>query len=133
MTTEEITMSGTTVDYNKPFRFHVSHFKRRQQKILFFLTTKKVVNVLKEDIPVMPESLIPSGSNNNGKSPMDLDASDPTEKEKHDEKVKQANIDIIFWKDNGYLCKNYILNGLRDDLYDYYRTSNTTRQVWDGL
>ena len=43
---------------------------------------------------------------------------DPTEKEKHAEKVKQAIIDIALWKDNDYLCKNYILNVLEDDLYE---------------
>ena len=42
MTTNEITVSGTAFDFNKPFKFHGSHFKRWQTKMLFFLTTKKL-------------------------------------------------------------------------------------------
>jgi len=41
MSTNEITVSGTANDFNKPFKFHRSHFKRWQTKMLFFLTTKK--------------------------------------------------------------------------------------------
>ena len=35
MTTEEITVSETAVDFNKPYKFHGSHFKCWQQKMLF--------------------------------------------------------------------------------------------------
>ncbi|KEH39347.1 transmembrane protein, putative [Medicago truncatula] len=64
-------------DFNKPFLFTGSHFKRWQQKMLFFLTTKKVAYVLKEAMPVAPTSSTPAGANNNvaafayGKSPPD--------------------------------------------------------------
>jgi hypothetical protein len=51
--------------------------------------------------------------------------SDPTEKEKHAEKVKQAIIDIVLRKDNDYLCKNYILNVLGDDLYGKHCKKST--------
>jgi len=57
MTTEEIIRSGYSVpDYNKPFWFEGNHFKRWQQKMQFFLTTKKVVNVLKDLIPAVLET-----------------------------------------------------------------------------
>jgi len=102
MTTNEITVSGTTVDFNKPFKFHGSHFKRWQTKMLFFLTTKKVANVLKEDIPVMPVLSIPTASTSGGVTAMDTDASDPTRKAElerlvaeHAKKVKQTNIEIL--------------------------------------
>ncbi|CAL1411438.1 unnamed protein product [Linum trigynum] len=37
-------------------------------------------------------------------------------------------------KEEDFLCKNYILNGLSDDLYDYYADQkNTTMMVWDAL
>jgi hypothetical protein len=124
----------SAVDYNKPFKFHGSHFKRWQQKMLFFLTMKKVAYVLKDDIYVIPTSSIPTESNNNGMAPMDTDKSNPAEKEKHivehAEKVKQANINIALWKDNDYLCKNFILNGLGDNLYEIY---DTVKYVWDTL
>ena len=29
--------------------------------------------------------------------------------------------------------KKHILNGLADDLYDYYNNCNTTKQVWETL
>lgn len=68
---------------------------------------------------------------------MDTYTFDPIEKEKddveHAEKVTHAKIDISLWKDNNYLCKNYILNGLGDDLYDLYRLYDTTKHVWDAL
>jgi len=57
MTTEEFIGSGYSVpDYNKPFRFEGNHFERWQQKMQFFLTTKKVVNVLRDPIPVVLET-----------------------------------------------------------------------------
>ncbi|CAJ2678824.1 unnamed protein product [Trifolium pratense] len=37
------------------------------------------------------------------------------------------------WISHDYVCKNYIINGLEDDLYDYYRTYSTARDVWEAL
>lgn len=31
------------------------------------------------------------------------------------------------------LCKNFILNGLTDNLYDYYSTMKIAKEVWDAL
>ncbi|XP_073219448.1 uncharacterized protein [Cicer arietinum] len=57
MFTDEIIGTGSSAsDYNKPFQFEGSHFKQWQQKMLFFLTTKKLANVLKDEIPVVPET-----------------------------------------------------------------------------
>lgn len=82
MTTEEIIASGLAVNFNKLFRFQGSHFKRRQRKTVFFLTTKKFANVFKEDIDVMKMSSTHPELNNNGKPPMESDVYDPDEKEK---------------------------------------------------
>ncbi|CAJ2637004.1 unnamed protein product [Trifolium pratense] len=49
------------------------------------------------------------------------------------EKALQLEIDRQLWIDNDYVCKNYIINGLEDDLYDYYRTYNTASDVWEAL
>ena len=34
---------------------------------------------------------------------------------------------------NDYLCKGYITNGLCDDLYDYYSTYKSAKDVWEAL
>lgn len=44
---------------------------------------------------------------------------------------KQKAIDK--WIDNDFDCKNYILNALSDDLYEYYSTFETAKDVWDAL
>lgn len=103
MTTEKIIVSETYGNFNKSFRFHGGLFKRWQQKMLFFLTTEKAANVLKEDIHVMSESSIPIRQNNNGKSPMNSYMFDPAQKEKHVEKVNQTAIDIALWKYNQFI------------------------------
>jgi len=137
MTTKEITVSGSTVDFNNHSSFHGSNFKRWQQKMLFFLTMKKVAYVMKDDKPVIPSSSIPSGLNSNGQASMDTYTSDPTKKDElekhtaeHAEKVKLANINIALLKENDYLCKNFILNGLGDNLYDLDGIYDTAKQVW---
>ncbi|XP_034203643.1 TNF receptor-associated factor family protein DDB_G0272829-like [Prunus dulcis] len=37
------------------------------------------------------------------------------------------------WTENDFLCNNYILNGLSDDLYDYYSSYDTAKDLWDAL
>ncbi|GAA0167640.1 hypothetical protein LIER_40423 [Lithospermum erythrorhizon] len=37
------------------------------------------------------------------------------------------------WKHSDYLCRNYVLNGLSDDLFPVYRTLETTKKVWEAL
>ncbi|KAL5753674.1 hypothetical protein ACOSP7_021894 [Xanthoceras sorbifolium] len=37
------------------------------------------------------------------------------------------------WVENDFLCKNYILNGLSDDLYDYYNSDKSAKEIWDAL
>nr|XP_012574804.1 uncharacterized protein LOC105852727 [Cicer arietinum] len=70
---------------------------------------EKLANILKDEIPVVPET------------------DDQTEK---DLKV----VELTQWEHNDELCKNYILNGLADDLYDYYNSDNkTAKQVWNAL
>ena len=61
-----------------------------QEKMEFFLTMKKVANVLTDEIPVVDET---------------AEQADQTKTAK----------EILLWNDNDYLCKNCILNGLSDD------------------
>ncbi|KAK2408833.1 hypothetical protein QL285_044314 [Trifolium repens] len=37
------------------------------------------------------------------------------------------------WLSDDYLCKGYIINGLCDDLYDYYSTYKNAKEVWEAL
>ena len=94
-------------DLNKPFRFEGYHFKRWQQKIMFSLTMRKVAYVLNTDIPVMPKD---------------------AEKEVKD----KMTMDLALWNENDYPCKNFVLNGLADDLYDY-SPYQSAKLVWLAL
>ena len=42
-----------------------------------------------------------------------------------------------WWKKHGhtqiFLCKNYILSGLQDDLYNVYNNAKTSKKLWDAL
>ncbi|KAH7859358.1 hypothetical protein Vadar_000011 [Vaccinium darrowii] len=91
-------------DINKPFRFEGLHYKRWKQKLFFYLTTQKLAFYCSS---VKPAAVNP-----------------PTD---------QNHQEIQKWTDDDFLCKNYILNALCDDLYDYYSTFDTAKDVWDAL
>ncbi|XP_058222986.1 uncharacterized protein LOC131332709 [Rhododendron vialii] len=97
-------ISVTTTDINKPFRFEGLHFKRWKQKMFFFLTTQKLAAYCD--------------------STKHVAANPPTT-----ENTKE----ISKWTNEDFLCKNYILNALTDELYDYYSTFDTAKELWDAL
>ena len=72
--------------------------------MLFLLTTKRVAFVITSGISSLP--------------------TEPTETQTKEHAT---------WVENDFLCKNYILNGLSDDLYDYYSANKTTKEIWDAL
>ena len=37
------------------------------------------------------------------------------------------------WTHSDFLCKNYILSGLQDDLYKVYSNAKTSKELWDAL
>ena len=37
------------------------------------------------------------------------------------------------WTHSDFLCKNYILSGLQDDLYNVYSNVKTSKELWDAL
>uniref|UniRef100_A0A1S4BS89 Retrovirus-related Pol polyprotein from transposon TNT 1-94-like beta-barrel domain-containing protein n=1 Tax=Nicotiana tabacum TaxID=4097 RepID=A0A1S4BS89_TOBAC len=37
------------------------------------------------------------------------------------------------WKHSDFLCKNYILSGLEDDLCNVYSNAETSKELWDAL
>jgi len=105
MSAEDMTVSG---DLNKPFRFEGAHFKRWKQKMQFFLTVKKVHSVLSLRKPIIPDNA-------------------------DEAQIAYMNSEIETWTENDFMCKNYILNGLSDNLYDYYNMENSAKDLWDAL
>ena len=90
----------------KPEKFNGVDFKRWQQKMLFYLTTLNLARFLKEDAPVQNEN------------------------EQQDREVVLA---IDAWKHSDFLCRNYVLNGLHDTLYNVYSVKTTAKELWESL
>ncbi|XP_077232496.1 uncharacterized protein LOC143869822 [Tasmannia lanceolata] len=88
---------------NKPFRFSDSNFKRCKKKIFFYLSTKKVAHVLDDLRP--------------WRSELELVRS-----------VMKKN-----WKDSNFLCQNFILNYLFDELYNFYSNCKDSITLWKAL
>ncbi|KAL0396263.1 UNVERIFIED_CONTAM: hypothetical protein Scaly_0074700 [Sesamum calycinum] len=80
-------------------KFSGNDFKRWHQKMLFYLTTLNLASFLSEEAPVVSE----------GES----------------DTQKRAAIDA--WGHGDFLCRNYILNGLSDTLYNVYSSATTAR------
>ncbi|XP_070682532.1 uncharacterized protein [Malus domestica] len=98
--------SGTKPYSEKPKKFKGGDFERWQQKMLFYLTTLNLANVLRETEPTADEENIFSA---------------------------ETLTAIDAWKDNDFLCKNYILNALDDTLYDVYVAFKTAKELWESL
>ena len=124
----------------RPFKFEGLHFKRWQQKMFFYLTLKKVVHVLNEDMPVVSVGLVGSSSGTPLTINGDAEKSDAEKQKESVDSVAQAKAQELqqkkeqqLWLSDDYLCKGYIINGLCDDLYDYYSTYKTAKEVWEAL
>ena len=37
------------------------------------------------------------------------------------------------WKHSDFLCRNYILSGLQDDLYNVYSGTETSKELWGAI
>ena len=72
--------------------------------MLFYLTTLNLVHVLNEECPKTPEQ--------------------PT---------KETFNAIKAWKHSDFLCRNYMLNGLVDSLYNVYSSFTAVRGLWEAL
>ncbi|XP_052173335.1 uncharacterized protein LOC127788770 [Diospyros lotus] len=100
------TVPKATPHVEKPQQFNGEDFKRWQQKMVFYLTTLNLAHILKEDCPVTPE----------GEESVETQA------------AKKA------WQHSDFLCRNYILSGLVDSLYNVYCTAYpTSKQLWEAL
>ncbi|XP_070028293.1 uncharacterized protein [Nicotiana sylvestris] len=89
----------------KPGKFSRMDFKRWQQKMFFYLTTSCLQKFIKEDVPDLP-----------------------------DETLENENFLVIeAWKHSDFLCRNYILSGLEDNLYNVYSSVETSKELWNAL
>ncbi|XP_077222219.1 uncharacterized protein LOC143856067 [Tasmannia lanceolata] len=88
---------------NKPFRFSGANFKRWKKKIYFYLSTKKVAHVL-DDLRPWRSELEPVRS------------------------FMKKN-----WTDSDFLCQNFILNCLFDELYYFYSDCKDSITLWEAL
>ncbi|XP_075098234.1 uncharacterized protein LOC107806727 isoform X1 [Nicotiana tabacum] len=89
----------------KPEKFSGIDFKRWQQKKFFYLTTLSLQMFIKEDVHVL-----------------------------FDETLETERFLVIeAWKHSDFLCKNYILSGLEDALYNIYSGVETSKELWTTL
>ncbi|XP_070002781.1 uncharacterized protein [Nicotiana sylvestris] len=89
----------------KPEKFFGLDFRRWQQKMFFYLTTLSLQKFNKEDFPFLPD-----------KTP-----------------ENKRFLVIEAWKHSDFLCKNYVLSGLEDDLYNAYSGVETSKELWTAL
>ena len=89
----------------KPEKFNGNYLKRWQHKMLFYLITLNLAKFLREDAPVCSEN----------------------------EAGHQVVVTVDAWKHYDFLCKNYILNGLDNTLYNVYSPIKTARELWESL
>ncbi|XP_075092618.1 uncharacterized protein LOC142172853 [Nicotiana tabacum] len=89
----------------KPGKIFGIDFKRWQQKMFFYLTTLSLQKFIKEDVPVL--------------------SNETPETERF--------LVIEAWKHSDFLCKNYILSGMEDALYNVYSGVETSKELWIAL
>lgn len=80
------------------------HFRRWKQKMLFFLTMRTVTTICTFAKPTLPENPIINEIRN-----------------------------VERWVENDFFCKNFILNTLCSDLYDYYCKLDSAKNIWNAV
>ena len=100
-----ITMPISVSLGEKPKKFNGPNFKRWQQKMLFYLTTLKLVRFLTEDAPKLKQ-------------------------DEHDIQVISV---VDAWKFSGFLWRNYVINALTNSLYNVYSDKKTNKELWESL
>jgi hypothetical protein len=96
---------GTLANHaEKPGKFAGANFKRWQQKMMFYLTYLGLARFLTES-PPSPEG----------------------------ESDAQTLVAVQAWNHSEYLCRNYVLNGLADSLYNVHCGIKTAKELWENL
>ncbi|KAL6568934.1 hypothetical protein OROHE_003675 [Orobanche hederae] len=90
----------------KPPVFSGINFKRWSQKMSFYITTMGLASFLREERPPAP-----------------------TENET-DVQVR-TNYDI--WIHSDYVCRNILINGLDDGLFNVFNIKEPCKEIWDAL
>ena len=99
-------MAPMTVSHGEKLKkFNGTEFKRWQQKMFFYLTTLNLARFLQENAPALKEN----------------------------ETYRQVVATVEAWKHVNFLCRNYLLNGLDNTLYNLYCAFNTARELWESL
>ncbi|KAF3636656.1 hypothetical protein FXO38_24055 [Capsicum annuum] len=75
-----------------------------EKKMFFYLTILCLQKFTSDDAPEVPE-----GTSN-----------------------KEHFMIVEAWKHSDFLCRNYILSGLQDDLYNVYSGTKTSKELWVG-
>ena len=89
----------------KSKKFNSTEFKRWQQKMLFYLTTLNFALFLLEEAPALKEG----------------------------ESDREVVATVDAWKHSDFLCRNYILNGLDNILYNVYSPLKSAKELLDSL
>ncbi|XP_022032652.1 uncharacterized protein LOC110933753 [Helianthus annuus] len=97
--------NAVTSHAKKTEKFTGVNFKQWQQKIFFYLTTLNLARFLTETIPHVDEG--------------DMDA--------------QSVSVVHAWNHSDFWCRNYILNGMVDTLYNVYCKAKTAKELWESL
>ncbi|KZV54798.1 hypothetical protein F511_04420 [Dorcoceras hygrometricum] len=96
----------TSVNHTeKPDKFNGLDFKRWRRKMLFYLTTLNLARFLTEEVPTLKEG------------------------EQNAESVSTVEA----WNHSDFLCRNYVLNGLADVLYNVFCENKTAKELWKSL
>ncbi|XP_070002845.1 uncharacterized protein [Nicotiana sylvestris] len=108
MVTANASTSRTTLvlaPAGKPEKNFGTDFKRWQQKMFFYMTTLSLRKFIKKDVPILPDETPDN----------------------------ECFLVTELWKHPDFLCKNYILSGLEDDLYNVYSNMETSKELWIAL
>ncbi|XP_070014222.1 uncharacterized protein [Nicotiana sylvestris] len=89
----------------KPEKIFGIDFKRWQQKLFFYLTTLSLQKLIKEDVYILPDETLDN----------------------------ECFLVIEAWKHSDFLCKNYIISGLEDNLCNVYSNVETSKELWIAL
>ncbi|KAD3336335.1 hypothetical protein E3N88_31854 [Mikania micrantha] len=87
----------------RPEKFAGLDFKRWQQKMLFYLTTLNLARFQTESPPAITDGDV------------------------------QSVTALEAWKHSECLCRNYVLNGLVDALYNVHCKITTAKELWESL